>query len=115
MSGNGNHALTVTRGVGRGAKVAAYADAAATAADTRRLLPSLSYAALACILEECRIAAAAERSVLFECVPDLSHVTKDERRSCQKYASESCEMSTARHWRMTLAPRGVYLRAKRHS
>ena len=63
------------------------------------MLPSLSYAALACILEECRIAAAAERSVLFECVPDLSHVMKDERRSCQKHASESCEMSTVRHWR----------------
>ena len=61
--------------------MAAYADAAVTAADTRRLLPSLSYAALACIFEECRIAAAAERSVLSECVPDFSHVIKDARRS----------------------------------
>ena len=56
-------------------------EAAATAAETRRLLPSLSYVALACIFEEWRIAAAAERSVLSECVPDLSHVIKEERRS----------------------------------
>ena len=81
MSGNTDHALTVTRGAERGAKVAAYADAAVTAADTRRLLPSLSYAALACIFEECRIAAAAERSVVSVCEPDLSHVIKEERRS----------------------------------
>ena len=47
----------------------------------RRLLPSLSYAALACIFEECRIAAAAERSVVSVCEPDLSHVIKEERRS----------------------------------
>ena len=79
----------------RGLNWAAYAAAALTAAEFKRSFLSLSYAALLCIVVECRMHRAAALRVLSPCRPFLSHVTKMFRKSFGVTATPECRLNAA--------------------